>query len=220
MKKTNKETISEKVAKILLIKNAVTLNPKKPFRYASGILSPVYIDCRILISLPKERKAIRDFYIKSIKSSKKKFDVIAGTATAGIPHAAWIAEKLKLPMIYIRSKPKDHGKGNQIEGVFKRKQKIAVIEDLISTGESSLQSIKAIRNAGGISSNIFSIITYGMKKSKDNFRLNNIKLTSLTDFATVVSVAYKQKYIKKEDQVVILDWIRDPPSWGKRMGFE
>ncbi len=220
MKKLNKEKIARNVASLLLKIKAVTLNPQKPYRFVSGILSPVYIDCRILISYPKERKIIRDLFIKTINRSGSIFDLIAGTATAGIPHAAWIAEKLKLPMIYVRGKPKDHGKGNQIEGILKKGQKAIVIEDLISTGESSAETIKAIRSAGGKALHVFSIITYGMKKSKDNFRLNKIKLTSLTDFSTVVGVAYQQKYIKKEDQSVILDWIKDPPSWGKRMGFE
>lgn len=220
MKKINKRIVSEIVAKILLEKNAITLNPKKPFRYASGILSPVYVDCRVIISFPKERKIIRDFYVESIISSKNKFDIIAGTATSGIPHAAWIADKLKLPMIYIRGKSKEYGRGNQIEGKISEKQEAAVIEDLVSTGESSLKSITAIRNTGGISSDVFSIITYGMKKSKEAFRSNKVRLTSLTNFKTVVSVACKQKYIKKNDQAVILNWIKDPQSWGKRMGFE
>lgn len=211
---------SEKIAKILLDKKAVTLSPKKPYRYASGILSPIYVDCRILISHPKERRIIRDLYVEAINSSKNKFDVIAGTATAGIPHAAWIAEKLKLPMLYVRGKAKDHGKGSQIEGILKKGQKAAVIEDLISTGESSIKSIKAIREAGGKASYVFSIITYGMKKAKDNFKSSKVKLVSLTDFNIVVDAAYKQKYIKEEEKNIVLDWAKNPASWGKKMGFE
>lgn len=220
MRKINKGKIAKDVASLLLRIKAITLNPKKPYRFVSGILSPVYVDCRILISHPKERKIIRNLYVNTIKMSGKKFDVIAGTATAGIPHAAWVADKLNLPMVYVRSKPKDHGKGNQIEGNLKKKQNAAIIEDLISTGGSSVGSAKAVRDAGGITSSIFSIITYGMKKAKDNFKSNKVKLNSLTDFATVVKVAYQQKYIKKEDQAAILGWIKDPATWGKRMGFE
>lgn len=212
--------VSERVAKILLKINGITLNPKKPFKYSSGILSPVYTDCRVLMSNPKERKIIRDLYVKMIKNTESKVDVIAGTATAGIPHAAWIADKLKLPMIYVRGKPKDHGKANQIEGIIKKGQTAVVIEDLISTGESSIESSRAIKKAGGKANSVFSIITYGMQKSKYNFKTNKVKLFSLTDFETVVRVALKEKYIKKEDRNLILEWTKDPFNWGKKMGFE
>lgn len=211
---------SEKVAKILLKIKGITLSPEKPFKYSSGILSPVYTDCRILMSHPEERTIIRDLYIEAIRDTSGEVDVIAGTATAGIPHAAWIAEKMKLPMIYIRGKAKDHGKGNQIEGTIGKDQKAVVIEDLISTGESSLGSIQAIKAAGGKADHIYSIITYSMKKSEDNFKSNKILLTSLTNFETVVNVALENNSIKKEDQNVILEWAKDPASWGKRMGFE
>lgn len=210
---------SEKTAKILLDIHAISFNPKKPFRYSSGILSPVYTDCRLLMSHPKERMLIRDLYVQMIKSMGK-FDVIAGTATAGIPHAAWISDKLNSPMIYVRGKAKDHGKGNQIEGKIKKKQKVAVIEDLISTGESSIETVRAIRKEGANASYIFSMITYGMKKSKENFNKHKIKLISLTDFSTVVDVAEKVGYIKNKDKDLILQWVKDPSSWGKKMGFE
>lgn len=214
-----KNTIAEKVALLLLQNNAITLNPKKPYKYASGILSPVYTDCRILISFPSVRGKIRDLYIKNIKNAGK-FDVIAGTATAGIPHASFIAEKLNLPMIYVRGKPKDHGKGNQIEGKLFKNQKVAVIEDLISTGQSSVESVNAIRQSGAKSSYIFCIITYGMKKATDNFKTNKVNLVPLTNFETVVEVAKNKGYIKEEEQKIILEWIKDPLSWGKIMGFE
>lgn len=220
MTKSNREKIAEKVAKILLEIGAVTLNPKKPYRYASGILSPVYTDCRLLMGHPKERKILINLFLDLIHSVKDNFDVIAGTATAGIPHAAWISNRLNLPMIYVRGKAKDHGKGNQIEGILKKNQKVAVIEDLISTGESSTGTVQAVRGAGGKASYIFSIITYGMKKSQGNFKSNKIKLISLTTFPDVVSVAQEKHYIKETDKKIILDWINDPPTWGKRMGFE
>lgn len=210
---------SENVAKILLSIKAISLNPKKPYRYSSGILSPVYTDCRLLMAYPKERNKIRDFYIKALEKIGS-FDAIAGTATAGIPHAAWIADKLHLPMIYVRGKAKDHGKGNQIEGRIIKKQKIAVIEDLISTGESSAETVRTIRKEGGLCSYIFSIITYGMNKSKENFKANGIKLVSITDFPTVVKVAREIGYIKDKDKNIILQWAKDPASWGKKNGFE
>lgn len=220
MKKVNNKDIAQEVAKILLRLKAVTLNPKKPYRFTSGILSPVYTDCRLLISTPRERKKIVRYFLETIRATKNKFDVIAGTATAGIPHAAWIAEKMNLPMIYVRSRAKEHGKGNQIEGFIKKGQTAVVVEDLISTGGSSGETVDAIRNSGGKAKFIFSIITYEMQKSKNNFRAKRVKLFPLTTFKKVVSVAVKNKYIKKEDEENILEWAKDPPSWGKRMGFE
>ena len=174
--------ISEVVAKILLELNAVTLSPKKPYRYVSGLLSPIYTDCRVLMTYPDKRRLIRDFYIKTIEKSGVSFDIVAGTATAGIPHAAWIADKLNLPMVYVRGKAKDHGKENLIEGILKKGQKAIVIEDLVSTGESAINSTNAVRRAGGEVSHVFSIITYGLQKAQQNFEDNNLNLISLTTF--------------------------------------
>lgn len=210
----------ETVAKILLELNAVSLSSKKPFRYASGILSPVYTDCRVLMAYPDQRRQIRDFYIDAIKNAAVPFDVVAGTATAGIPHAAWIADKLNLPMVYVRGKAKDHGKENLMEGIIRMEQKAIVIEDLVSTGESAINSVNAVRVAGGEISYVFSIITYGLAKAQQTFEDNKLKLISLTSFKTVVEEAQKMKYINKEDIQLILDWTSDPLTWGKRMGFE
>lgn len=212
--------IAETVAKILLELNAVTLRPKQPFRYVSGLLSPVYTDCRVLMAYPDKRREIRDFYIQAIEESGVEFDVIAGTATAGIPHAAWIADKLNLPMVYVRGKAKDHGKENMMEGIIQKGQKAVVIEDLISTGESAINSVSAIRAAGGDICCVFSIITYGLKKAEQNFKENDLKLYSLTTFGDVVKKAQELNYINKEDIETILDWTSDPATWGKKMGFE
>lgn len=210
---------SKKIAKILLSIGAVSLNPKKPYRFSSGILSPIYTDCRIIMSYPKERKAVNELFSKTILNHGS-FDVIAGTATAGIPHAAWIADRLNLPMIYARSRPKDHGKGNLIEGILKRKQKAAVIEDLISTGQSSVNTANAIRSQEAIANHIFSITTYNLTKSKEIFKENKIKLVSMTNLNDIARVALGNKSIVEKDINVILEWARDPSSWGKRMGFE
>lgn len=209
----------ENVARILLRINAVTLNPKKPYKYASGILSPVYTDCRVLISFPKERDYIRDLYIKTLKLVGE-CDVVAGTATAGIPHAAFIAEKLKLPMIYVRGKGKDHGKGNQIEGILKKGQKVVIIEDLISTGESSLETARAIRASGARVSHVLAITTYGMQLSTLNYANNKLKLVSLTNFPETVKTAEKLDLISETEKLMVLEWVKDPPGWGKTMGFE
>lgn len=212
--------ISETVAKILLELNAITLNPKEPFRYASGLLSPVYTDCRVLMAYPDKRRRIRDLYLDAIKKSGVKFDVVAGTATAGIPHAAWIADKLNLPMVYVRGKAKDHGKENLMEGIINPGQKAIIIEDLVSTGESAINSVNAIRAAGAEVSHVFSIITYGMQKAEDNFKNNNLELVSLTTFNEVVNVAQNLGKIDKGEINIVLDWTKDPTSWGKKMGFE
>ncbi len=204
---------SETVAKLLLELNAVTLSPKKPFKYASGILSPVYTDCRVLMAYPDQRSLIRDFYIDAIKQSGVSFDVVAGTATAGIPHAAWIADKLNLPMVYVRGKAKDHGKENLMEGIIKKGQKVIVIEDLISTGESAINSVNAIRQAGGEITTVFAIITYGFKQAEDNFLSNHLEMVSLTNFQEVVKQAQEMKYINEEDLQTILDWVSDPTDW-------
>lgn len=210
---------SEIVTKILLNLKAVSLNPKEPFKYDSGILSPVYIDNRILISYPKERQIIRDLYIEAIKSTGEQFDLIAATATAGIPHAAWVADKLNLPMVFVRGKAKDHGKKNRVEGVVKKDAKTAVIEDLISTGESSIETAKAVIEAGGNVSYIFAIITYGMKKADENFKENNLKLITLTTFADVVETAEKSGKITGKEKEIIMDWTKNPESWGKQNGL-
>lgn len=211
---------SEKVAKILLGLKAVTLNPSKPYRYASGILSPVYTDCRVIIAYPEKRKEIRDLYIEAIKESGVEFDIVAGTATAGIPHAAWIADKLNLPMIYVRGKAKDHGKENLVEGIIEAGQKVVVIEDLVSTGESSINSVEAIKAIGGEVSTVFSIITYGISKGEENFKKHNLNLVSLTNFHDVVEEAGEIGYIEMQEKELILDWISDPEGWAKRRGYE
>lgn len=208
------------VAKLLLKLKAVTLNPAKPFRYASGILSPVYTDCRVIIGYPEERNQIRDLYIEAIKNSGIEFDIVAGTATAGIPHAAWIAEKLNLPMIYVRGKAKDHGKENLVEGPLEKGQKVIVIEDLVSTGDSSINSVNAIRNLGGEVSHVFSIITYGIGKGADAFKENNLELISLTTFEQVVKEAKNMGYISEEEISIVLDWINNPSGWAKKQGLE
>ena len=209
--------VSKTVAKILLELDAVSLNAKKPFRYASGLLSPVYTDSRVLMAYPDKRREIRDFLIEAIQSSGVSFEVVAGTATAGIPHAAWIADELNLPMVYVRGKAKDHGKENLMEGIIKKGQRAIVIEDLISTGESAINSVKAVRNSGGEVSDVFAIITYGLKTAQQNFAANGLNLIALTDFEQVVTQAQQLNYIDKEDVDNILSWMSDPQSWEKKL---
>lgn len=212
-------SIADEVAKILLHIKAVSINTKTPFRYSSGIVSPVYSDHRLLMSYPQERKKIISFLADKIKESGLP-DVIAGTATAGIPHAAWLAESLDLPMIYARSKPKEHGKQNLIEGVFKKGQVVYVIEDLISTAKSAIDTVIAIRKLGGKCDYIFAINTYGLSQSTQNLSEHGIQLITLTSFTDVLPVAVKEGYVTEKEKMIVQEWFSDPEHWGKKHGFE
>jgi orotate phosphoribosyltransferase len=212
----------ERTAEILLKIEAVTIDVKKPYRYVSGILSPIYTDCRLLISHPSEWEIIIDSMINLIVNEigTQNVDVIAGTATAGISHAAYIAEKLNLPMIYVKSQAEEYGKQNKIEGVIRNGDKVLLIEDLISTAGSSISSAKTIREAKGVIEYCLSIFTYDMDAAKKSFEQEGIKLIPLTNFATLIDVAAEQNYIKSEDKNMVLEWSKDSAGWGKKMGFE
>ena len=212
--------IARDVAKILLEIKAVTLSPEKPYRFASIPFSPIYCDNRLLMSYPEKRKKIIDYFVDVIKEKGIDFDVVAGIASSGIPHAAWLAEKLGKPMIYVRKKTKDHGKENLIEGDLKKGQKVVIVEDLISTGGSSVSGVEAVRSQGGIVEHCLAIFTYEMDKAKENFRNAGCELIALSDFTTLIEVASEKNYIKSEDKRKTLEWNKDPQSWGKKMGFE
>ena len=218
MKSTNTEQ-SKKIAKILFEIGAVTFSRSRPFRFDSGLLSPVYVDNRILISYPKERKIVTAELLKLIKDKVNKFDMVAGVATAGIPHAAWIADKLNKPMIFVRSKPKDHGKGQQVEGKLSRGQKVLVIEDLISTAGSSKRVIEAIRSQGGVVSDEVAIYSHNLKEADKNMNQVKVKLHYLTDTKTTALYAKEKGFLKKEQTEIISDWVEDPANWAKKMGF-
>lgn len=203
----------DKVSEILLNLNAVILRTKPPFRWASGILSPIYTDNRLLMSYPKEREFIVNSFIKLIKANKIKVDGLAGTATAGIPWAAWIAQKMKKPMIFVRSESKDHGKENKTEGVIESGKTYVVVEDLISTGGSSLNTINAVREKGGIVEHCIAIFTYELEKSKSNFDSVNVKLNTLTNFTNLIKTAVQKKFIGRDQLAHIMDWKKNPEGW-------
>lgn len=207
--------MKREVAEILLKVKAVALNPDKPYKFASGILSPIYCDNRILMSYPKERKKIVDFFIKIINENKLNFDIIGGIATSGICWASWIAEKLNKPMIYIRSKSKEHGKENLIEGKLEKGKKVLVVEDLVSTGGSSLRAVNVVKQQGGIVKDCIAIFTYEMKKAVDGFKENNCNVFTLSDFTTLIDIATKQNYVKKVDKEKVLAWNKNPEEWGR-----
>lgn len=213
-------SIAEDVAKILLEVKAVTLNAEKPYRYASGMLSPIYCDNRLLISDVAKREKVIDYFLQTIKDNKLQFDSVAGVATAGIPHAAWIADKLKKPMIYVRSSAKEHGKHNQIEGRLEKGQKVLIVEDLISTGGSTLDAVTAVRDAGGVVTHSIAIFTYEMEKAKNSFKEANCTSLALSNFSTLINIAGKLKYVPEDAIKKVLEWNKDPSGWGKKMGFE
>jgi len=205
--------MQDKISEILLKLNAVMLRTKPPFRWASGILSPIYTDNRILMSYPKQRNIIVNSLIKLIKQNKIQFDGFAATATAGIPWAAWLSQKLEKPMVYVRSESKDHGRENLVEGKIEESKIYIVVEDLVSTGSSSLNTINAVREKGGIVECCIAIFTYELEKAKNNFESANVKLITLTDFTSFVKTALKNKYISKEQLNHIMDWKKHPEGW-------
>jgi orotate phosphoribosyltransferase len=200
--------IAKEVAKILLGIKAVTLNP------------PIYCDNRLLMSYPEKRKKIIDHFVEVIRERNLDFDVVAGIASSGIPHAAWLAERLGKPMIYIRKKTKEHGKENLIEGKLEKGQKVIIIEDLISTGGSSVNGVEAVRNQGGVVEHCLAIFTYEMEKAKKNFRNAKCELIALSNFTTLIEIASETNYINPGDKQKILEWNKDPENWGGKMGFE
>ena len=205
--------MQDKASEILLKIQAVQLRTNPPFRWASGILSPIYTDNRLLMSYPREREFIVNSFIKLIRKNKIKFDGFAGTATAGIPWAAWLSQKLKKPMIYVRSESKDHGKENLVEGIVEEGKKYLVIEDLISTGSSSVNTINGVREKGGVVEYCIAIFTYELEKAKINFENADVKLLTLTDFTSFVKTALQKKYISKEQLNHIMDWKKHPEGW-------
>ena len=196
------------VAKSLLDIAAIKLQPNDPFTWASGIKSPIYTDNRKTISFPDARRIIIDGLAAVIKEQYPNVEVIGGVATAGIPHAAWVAEKLDLPMIYVRSKPKDHGTGKQIEGVLAAGQKVVLIDDLISTGGSVLGAVKATQAAGGEVLGVAAIFSYELPAATMNFAQAATPFSSLTNFSSLIQVAQKTGEITADELTMIANWHR------------
>src|SRR4030042_2977503 len=213
--------IAYETARILLSIKAITLSPKKPYRFTSGILSPIYIDNRLIISYPKIRKKLIDFYINLIKTqvNSKTINFISGTATAALPQASLIAYKLKKPMIYVEIIKGEKNK-TKIGGKLRRLRRGIVIEDHITTGGSSLSNVLAIRKIGGIINNCFAITSYEMKEAKKVFKTNAVNVYSLTTISYILNIAAKDGYIKKSEKDVVREWTLDPKNWGKKFGFE
>lgn len=208
-------SIEQQVAQNLLAIKAVFLSPNEPFTWASGIKSPIYCDNRLTMSFPKVRRLIAKGLAEKIKKQFPEVEVIAGTATAGIPHAAWVAEILDLPMVYIRSKAKVHGKGNQIEGQITPGQKMVVIEDLISTGGSVLEACQAAKREGADVLGVAAIFTYELPKGATNFNTAKLPLVTLTNYTTLIQTALEEGYISEADLALLTAWKHDPENWLK-----
>jgi orotate phosphoribosyltransferase len=204
------------IAERLLEINAVALKPQDPFTWTSGLRSPIYCDNRLTLSFPAVRREIAAGLQQLILENFPEAEVLAGTATAGIPHAAWVSERMDLPMCYVRSKAKGHGKGNQIEGKTAPGQKVVVVEDLISTGGSVITAVEALREAGCVVLGVVSIFTYGLEKGKEAFEQADIKSLSLTNFPTLVEVAVEKGYIMETDQESLFAWSQAPSEWSKQ----
>ncbi|MEE1169447.1 MAG: orotate phosphoribosyltransferase [Anaerovoracaceae bacterium] len=208
-----KKTVAGELLKI----EAVFLRPDEPFTWASGIKSPIYCDNRLILTAPKTRDIVESALAQKIKEEFPEAEVLMGTATAGIAHAALAADILDLPMGYVRGSAKDHGRGNQIEGRLEKDQKVVVVEDLISTAGSVIDTIDALRDAGACVIGVISIFTYGMKKSKERLDAAKVKYTSLSDLDTLAEVAAENGYIKETDKEKLLRFRDDPSdeSWMK-----
>ncbi|WP_290769227.1 MULTISPECIES: orotate phosphoribosyltransferase [Exiguobacterium] len=201
----------KQIAEALLQIEAVTLSPTEPYTWSSGLKSPIYCDNRLTLSFPNVRQVIVDGLVKSVNPTE--VDVIAGTATAGIPHGALLADRLGLPFIYVRSSAKGHGKGNQIEGKLEAGARVLVIEDLLSTGMSSIDAAQAIREAGGEVTGIQAIFSYGLPVLQKNLADANLSATSLTTFPELIEVAENTGVLNRSELDSLRDWQEDPRAW-------
>lgn len=207
------DKIAGHIATSLLDIEAVTLRPHSPFTWTSGILSPIYCDNRLTMSYPEIRGAIADGFTALISEKFPEVEVVAGTATAGIPHAAWVSERLNLPMIYVRDKAKGHGKENQIEGLLKPGQKVVVIEDLISTGGSSIKAAEAVQASGGEVLGVAAIFSYQLERAVQAFAQANLPLHTLTNYSILLQAAVEKGYIQEQDLEQLQAWRKDPSSY-------
>lgn len=207
--------VAKEVARMLLEIEAIKLNPDQPFTWASGWKSPIYCDNRLSLSYPVIRNFIKNNIANTIKENFSAAEAIVGVATAGIPQGALVADQLDKPFLYVRSKPKGHGMENMLEGKVTPKQKVVVIEDLVSTGGSSLKAVNALRTNNIEVLGMVSIFTYGFDVAEENFRDAGVKLISLSNYNELIDTAMKLKYISSDDVKRLKTWREDPEHWGK-----
>ncbi|WP_445458340.1 orotate phosphoribosyltransferase [Flavobacterium sp. HNIBRBA15423] len=204
---------AEKTAELLLQINAIKLNSKNPFTWASGWKSPIYCDNRIILSFPVIRNFIRDEFAKNIEEKFGKPDVIAGVATGAIGIGILVAEVMGLPFVYVRPEAKKHGRQNQVEGFLEKGQNVVVVEDLISTGGSSLLAIEALRNEGANIKGMAAIFTYGFDLSVARFKEANITLFTLSDYENLLKEAVNRRYIDQDEMTTLQEWRKSPATW-------
>ena len=204
-------SLEERVAKALFDVKAVKINVNEPFTFASGIKSPIYCDNRFVLGFSDERDVIVDGFVQAIDND---VDVIVGVATAGIPWASFIADRMKKPLAYVRNKPKDHGAGKQIEGAEVKGKKVVVIEDLITTGKSSLIAVDVLQKEKVADMEVKSIFTYGFDAAKENYDKFNCKFSSLSNFNVLINLLKNTDYLTKEEAEIALEWSKSPNTWG------
>lgn len=209
------QTTAKQIAEYLLQIKAIKLEPTNPFTWASGWKSPIYCDNRKTLSFPQVRTDIKKAFAKAVLAKYPDVEVIAGVATGAIALGALVADELNLPMVYIRSAAKAHGMTNMIEGDLKEGQKVVVIEDLISTGGSSLKAVQALREANCEVMGMLAIFTYGFQTAEDNFKNANCTIDTLSDYNTMIDCAQEIGYVKEEDVVQLKEWRKDPANWRK-----
>jgi orotate phosphoribosyltransferase len=210
----DQETADRVSANLLQIK-AIKLNNSQPFTWASGLKSPIYCDNRITLSHPKIRTYIRQQLAKAIADQFGDVDVIVGVATAGIPQGVLVAQELGLPFAYVRASPKDHGLANKIEGSISSGQTAVVIEDLVSTGKSSLEAVFALREVGVKVAGMAAIFSYGLQIAQENFKSSDCRLVTLSDYDSMISKAIEDEYISKNDETSLREWRKDPHAWSE-----
>jgi len=206
---------AQKTAELLLQINAIKLNTKNYFTWASGWKSPIYCDNRLVLSFPPIRNYIRDEFAKQIEDKFGKPDVIAGVATGAIGIGILVAEVMGLPFVYVRPEAKKHGRQNQVEGFLQKGQNVVVVEDLISTGGSSLMAVEALRNEGANVKGMAAIFTYGFDLSKDNFKKANIDVYTLSDYSTLLAKAIEKQYVSEKEMESLVEWSKSPSTWNQ-----
>ena len=209
----NEQETSMALASFLLQIKAIKLNPANPFTWASGLKSPIYCDNRVTLSYPQVRTFIREGFVKMCLDKFGKPDVIAGVATGGIPQGALVAQELGLPFVYVRSEKKSHGMNNQVEGIINSGQSVVIIEDLVSTGKSSLNAVEALREKGAVVKGMLAIFTYGMDVAAENFKNNKCELFTLTNYNALIQKAAEESYIREDDLASLLEWKSNPQAW-------
>lgn len=213
------DSTAQEIAMVLLDSGAVSLRPHRPFRLTSGLLAPIYCDNRLLLGQVSARATISTAMAQLIAAELTGIEMVAGMATAGIAWAAWVADRLSLPMGYVRSVARTHGRAQQIEGGIQPHQRVVLVEDLASTGGSALKGVTALRSSEALVSDCCVIFTYGLPVAQASFAAAGVRLLSLTDFPTLIQTALSANYITAENHAILLDWAADPAGWPERSGI-